>query len=536
MPVNKIRRSVKVKKVPLQYKKLDNPKNFNHFPVLYLEKLENKENIHPRLRNKEYVQYVSKDIDTERGNRARTDRPSREGMSDQKRAEIKSSDDHDDQNEFITADGEIHLGNYREELQLGDKYNKWREDRELIEYKDFKNKKDVDEKEIISQRERSDNSSNDRRAKKSNEDRSEKEDWEKTKRRHRQKDTQLAPFVSERGKVKQKRRPSEESRSESDNSRNSESESDKDRSSESESDKDRSPGDESDIQSESGGESVKRKNSPVDSDAERESSDQRRPIERRDRHNRKPDQEEILEVYDNKDKDGDQEQRRENKETERTSNNKNDEKYPIPPPLSKLGKWRGDHEYSDKRDIEEDIKRREILFRIEILRKSYKNYPIPEFSEYTDVSVLEKFYEDTVKRVALDNNVENYKRYLTLGFVAVELVLGNVFSFDMKGFSKQQILSMNQYEKLLIELGEKQYLSGSSSWPVEIRLLCLILFNAAIFIISKMLFNSPNALLNVVSHVPTMSEGSENSSSSTQEKKKEKKMAGPNMKDLEELM
>ena len=56
----------------------------------------------------------------------------------------------------------------------------------------------------------------------------------------------------------------------------------------------------------------------------------------------------------------------------------------------------------------------------------------------------------------------------------------------MQDFTKQQIVNMNKYEYLLIELGEKNYVPEGSKWPVEIRLLFTILINAAIFIVTKM--------------------------------------------------
>jgi hypothetical protein len=87
---------------------------------------------------------------------------------------------------------------------------------------------------------------------------------------------------------------------------------------------------------------------------------------------------------------------------------------------------------------------------------------------------------------------------------------------------------MNSYEKLLIELGEKSYVPTGSKWPVELRLLFMIIMNAAFFIISRMILKKTGANLlgminnmNVSNHQPT-----------TQQAKR--KMKGPEI-DLDNL-
>ena len=54
----------------------------------------------------------------------------------------------------------------------------------------------------------------------------------------------------------------------------------------------------------------------------------------------------------------------------------------------------------------------------------------------------------------------------------------------------------------MVELGEKSYVPKSKQWPVEVRLMCLILFNAAMFVASKMLMKGTgSSLMNMMNNL-----------------------------------
>ena len=172
---------------------------------------------------------------------------------------------------------------------------------------------------------------------------------------------------------------------------------------------------------------------------------------------------------------------------------------------------------------EEDVKR-ELLFKFDLLRKSYPSSTIPDYNIHTDLNTMQKSYDDTVRRLSLDSTVESYKTYLVYGFMGCEFVFGNFLGFDMQGFTQQQIVSMNSYEKLLIELGEKSYVPSGSKWPVELRLFMMIIMNAAFFVVSKMIMKKTGSnLMGMINNMQTSTQAS------TSHPTQKRKMRGPNI-------
>lgn len=176
-----------------------------------------------------------------------------------------------------------------------------------------------------------------------------------------------------------------------------------------------------------------------------------------------------------------------------TPQHKND-----PPPVEQITKTFGDnrpkvHQFENYEfSKDEDDRKRELLFKFNRLKKTYPKVDIPEFNMMSNHENMKRTYESTMKNLAIDSSVETYKSYLMMGFMVCELVLGRV-GFDMEGYTQQQTLWMNKYEKMLIELGEKSYVPASlSKLPVEVRLIGLVIFQTTIFVSSKIIAKKTN--------------------------------------------
>lgn len=137
---------------------------------------------------------------------------------------------------------------------------------------------------------------------------------------------------------------------------------------------------------------------------------------------------------------------------------------------------------------------------------------------HSDLGIMKKSYEDTVRRLTLDSNVQNYKMYL-LGFFAVcEYFGGGILGFDMQGLTEFQLTNMNAYERLLIELGEKSKPDQKPKFSVEVRLIGVAFINIVFFVIAKIIMNKTGV------NVLTLFKGINNQTAPVK-----KKMKSPNI-------
>jgi hypothetical protein len=155
--------------------------------------------------------------------------------------------------------------------------------------------------------------------------------------------------------------------------------------------------------------------------------------------------------------------------------------------------------YSDlkQRYVEIDNKineeKRKILAKFGMLSAMYPSTPMPYITMSTDLEFMKNEYETIFRKLKIHDKQLQYKQFLIFAFYGIEYVLGRFCKMNMDGFSKSQIANINQYDRLLIELGHKHYVSDApESFPVEIRLVGMILIQTAIFVIMQKVTSSIN--------------------------------------------
>lgn len=199
---------------------------------------------------------------------------------------------------------------------------------------------------------------------------------------------------------------------------------------------------------------------------EQQREQERKEQERREQERREQQQREQ-ERKDQERKDKEEKERREQQQREA---NKNEDK-----PLTR----------------EELVSRAQDCFlKYQILQKSWQEYKFPNMDEklvQSNPQIVIDTYRISVERIQIDMDVNQYKIALIIMFLVIEVVCVKVLGLNAGGYTLSQIKAMNRYEKLLIEIGEKKMMIGGDSWPPEVRILFIGLFNCGLFILMKYL-------------------------------------------------
>ena len=131
--------------------------------------------------------------------------------------------------------------------------------------------------------------------------------------------------------------------------------------------------------------------------------------------------------------------------------------------------------------------RMKFNFKFDSLREAYPTWKIESPPADADLDQIHDVYEDCVKKIMISLNSSQWKVYLLLMFVGIEVFGIKVLGLDFRGYTMSQYRLMNRYDRLLIELGERYYIQGASQWSIETRFFVMAATSAAVFIFAKYL-------------------------------------------------
>jgi hypothetical protein len=108
---------------------------------------------------------------------------------------------------------------------------------------------------------------------------------------------------------------------------------------------------------------------------------------------------------------------------------------------------------------------------------------IPEVTEFTPLDKKKSMYKMAMKELSFSQKEKRQRLFLKACFSLTELLYKTVGFKQIDGFAQAQMDEMDSYSKLMMELGERDYMNFGSKFPVEVKLGALILLNSIVFCI-----------------------------------------------------
>jgi hypothetical protein len=131
--------------------------------------------------------------------------------------------------------------------------------------------------------------------------------------------------------------------------------------------------------------------------------------------------------------------------------------------------------------------RQEFKVKFGILRSNYPQWSVIDPPDSLTVKQLNELYERYVRQILVSKETGQYKVYMVIFLMVIEVIGVKFLKLNMSGYTMSQLKIINRYDALFIELGEKWLVSGSSNWPVEARIIMMMMFNAVIFLVVRYL-------------------------------------------------
>jgi hypothetical protein len=128
-----------------------------------------------------------------------------------------------------------------------------------------------------------------------------------------------------------------------------------------------------------------------------------------------------------------------------------------------------------------------------LLQRLKRHYP------YLDITIppnatsqrLKRMYRFHVDEVSSAEGLYKYYWGMLIGFCILEMA-GRKMGLPCQDYAEIQMNQISNYNSLLVEFGDRDYFGFTRSWPIEVRIIGLMLVNFALLVIARLLIDPNN--------------------------------------------
>jgi hypothetical protein len=141
--------------------------------------------------------------------------------------------------------------------------------------------------------------------------------------------------------------------------------------------------------------------------------------------------------------------------------------------------------YKDMSPEQQVAHRRYFLFQFDQIRQRWRHIRTltKDEIEQKPLDEIHNILLITLRQIEIDNKFQRFRSYFVISLLVIHIFGTYIMKLDCDGLVKSQLESIYRYEQYLYELSEKMTTTTDVvSWPPELKLFLLLLFNVAIYI------------------------------------------------------
>ncbi|SNW62933.1 Hypothetical protein ORPV_1029 [Orpheovirus IHUMI-LCC2] len=147
-----------------------------------------------------------------------------------------------------------------------------------------------------------------------------------------------------------------------------------------------------------------------------------------------------------------------------------------------------DEDFSYLSDAEYAAKLQEDVVFLNFYARSYPGLGLITAAEGDNLEVVHAKKMKAENLIAQEQGLEKYRKWLQIGYLAIEAFCTLVLGLKCANFATRQNKKIHQLDILLLEMTKRNGVGGGlSSWPVEVRIGMIMITQAIVYILVRMI-------------------------------------------------